>query len=121
MSDPVHEQYEALPYPPRNPQDEAKRLVTGSPSRLAELNHFVFGGRRDFTKPFRALVAGGGTGDAAIMLGPPLADPGAPAAEIADLDWPAASRPNPPAPAPRRQLTHIPARHAPAPAAPRLD
>ena len=28
MSDPVHEHYEALPYPPRDPRDEAKRLVT---------------------------------------------------------------------------------------------
>ena len=55
MTDPVRRQYEALPYPPRKPQDETKRLVTGSPSRLAELNHFVFGGRRDWSKPFRAL------------------------------------------------------------------
>ncbi|HEX9465994.1 MAG TPA: class I SAM-dependent methyltransferase [Alphaproteobacteria bacterium] len=107
MSDPVHEQYEALPYPPRNPQDEAKRLVTGSPSRLAELNHFVFGGRRDFTKPFRALVAGGGTGDAAIMLGQQLADAGATAAEIVYLDWSAASRRIAEARAAVRKLTNI--------------
>ncbi len=92
MTDPVREQYEALPYPPRNPQDETKRLVTGSPSRLAELNHFVFGGRRDFGKPFRALVAGGGTGDAAIMLAQQLVDAGAAAAEVVYLDWSSASR-----------------------------
>ena len=36
MSDPVHAQYETLPYPPRDPRDEAKRLVIGSPSHLPE-------------------------------------------------------------------------------------
>lgn len=67
-------QYEAYPYPARDPRDEAKRLILGSPSHLVEVNHFVFGGRRDFTRPFRALVAGGGTGDGAIMLAQQLAD-----------------------------------------------
>ncbi len=91
MSDPVHEHYEALPYPPRDPRDESKRLVTGSPSRLDELNHYVFGGARDFSKPFRALVAGGGMGDAAIMLAQQLADAKA-NAEIVYLDWSKATR-----------------------------
>jgi len=91
MTDPVHEHYEALPYPPRDPRDEAKRLITGSPSRLDELNHYVFGGARDFAKPFRALVAGGGTGDAAIMLAQQLADAGA-NAEVVYLDWSKATR-----------------------------
>ncbi|MCW5700022.1 MAG: class I SAM-dependent methyltransferase [Rhodospirillales bacterium] len=85
IGDPVKNQYEAYPYPPRNPADEARRLVTGSPSHLDELNHCVFGGRRDFSKPFRALVAGGGTGDAAIMLAQQLMDRGAPA-EIVYVD-----------------------------------
>lgn len=89
--DPVREQYEAFPYPPRDPADEARRLVTGSPSHLDELNHYVFGGARDFKKPFRALVAGGGTGDATIMLGQQLADRGA-AAEVVYLDVSEASR-----------------------------
>jgi len=92
MTDPVHLQYETLPYPPRDPRDEAKRLITGSPSRLPELDHFVFGGQRDFRRPFRALVAGGGTGDAAIMLGQQLTDAGAAAAEVVYLDWSTASR-----------------------------
>ena len=70
-------QYEAYPYPPRNPADEKKRLITGSPSHIAEINHYLFAGRRDFGKPFRALIAGGGTGDAAIMLAQQLADEGA--------------------------------------------
>ncbi len=106
MADPVHQQYEALPYPPRDPRDEAKRLVTGSPSRLHELNHYVFGGRRDFSKPFRALIAGGGTGDAAIMLAQQLADIGA-NAEVVYLDWSAAARQLVEARAAMRQLTNL--------------
>ena len=78
MSDPVREQYEAYPYPSRDPAEEKRRLVTGSPSRLAEVNHYLFRGRRDFSRPFHALVAGGGTGDAAIMLAQQLADSGGP-------------------------------------------
>ena len=70
----VQDQYEAYPYPSRNPADEHKRLIIGSPSNLAELNHYLFAGKRDFSKPFRALVAGGGTGDATIMLAQQLAD-----------------------------------------------
>jgi SAM-dependent methyltransferase len=75
--DRVRAQYEAYPYPERDPADEARRLVTGSPSHLLEVNHFVFAGRRDFRRPFRALVAGGGTGDGAIMVAQQLADAGA--------------------------------------------
>jgi SAM-dependent methyltransferase len=45
----------------------------------------VFGGRRDWRRPFRALIAGGGTGDAAIMLAQQLKDEGCPA-EIVHLD-----------------------------------
>lgn len=89
--DPVRAQYEDLPYPARDPRDEAKRLITGSPSQLAELNHFVFAGRRNFAKPFRALIAGGGTGDACVMLAQQLADAGCPA-EIVYADLSRASR-----------------------------
>ena len=78
-------QYEAYPYPPRDPADEATRLITGSPSQIAEINHYLFAGRRDFSKPFRALIAGGGTGDAAIMLAQQLADEGD-AGDITYLD-----------------------------------
>ena len=74
--DPVRGQYEAYPYPARDAADESRRLITGSPSELDELNHYVFAGRRAFRRPFRALVAGGGTGDGAIMLAQQLADAG---------------------------------------------
>ena len=38
-------QYEAYPYPARDPAEEARRLVVGSPSHLREIDHWVFGGR----------------------------------------------------------------------------
>ncbi len=91
MSDPVHDQYEAYPYPPRDPALERTRLIAGSPSNLAELNHYLFAGRRDFARPFRALVAGGGTGDAAIMLAQQLADTGGPG-QVVYLDLSRAAR-----------------------------
>lgn len=81
----VRAQYEAYPYPPRDAAEEERRLITGSPSELAELNHYLFAGTRDFTRPFRALVAGGGTGDAAIMLAQQLHDAGGPG-EVVYLD-----------------------------------
>jgi len=61
-------QYEAFPYPKREPRDEAKRLIVGSPGHLYEVDHWVFGARRAAGKPLHALIAGGGTGDATIML-----------------------------------------------------
>jgi len=64
----IEDQYDAYPYPERDPADEARRLITGSPSHPLEIDHFVFAGRRDWSQPFRALVAGGGTGDALIQM-----------------------------------------------------
>jgi SAM-dependent methyltransferase len=91
VSGAVQAQYEAYPYPPRDPADEAKRLITGTPSHMAEINHYCFAGRRDWRRPFRALFAGGGTGDGLIMLAQQLADAGA-AAELHYLDLSAPSR-----------------------------
>ena len=71
-------QYEAYPYPQRDPRDEARRLVIGSPSHLREVDHWVFGARRPASQPLRELVAGGGTGDGAIMLAQHLARAGRP-------------------------------------------
>jgi SAM-dependent methyltransferase len=64
----VRDQYEAFPYPERDPKDEKKRLITGSPSLPQEIDHFLFGGARDWQTPLRILVAGGGTGDALIQM-----------------------------------------------------
>ena len=63
----VKEQYESYPYPERRPEDEKKRLITGSPSHPLEIDHYLFGGQRDWSQPLRVLVAGGGTGDALIL------------------------------------------------------
>jgi len=89
--DDVRAQYEALPYPPRDPREEAVRLITGTPSHILEVNHYLFAGRLNFNRPFRALVAGGGTGDACIMLAQQLADRRCPG-EVVYLDLSTASR-----------------------------
>ena len=69
-------QYEAYPYPKRDPREEAKRLLVGSPSLLAEIDHWVFGAARPVSRPLNALIAGGGTGDGTIMLAQQLASAG---------------------------------------------
>ncbi|MCU4655131.1 class I SAM-dependent methyltransferase [Roseibacterium sp. SDUM158016] len=102
----VAAQYEAYPYPERDPADEKKRLIVGSPSHPCELDHYLFAGRRDWTKPFRALVAGGGTGDALIQLAQVLASAGR-KAEIVYLDLSTASRRIAEARAEARGLTNI--------------
>ncbi len=71
-------QYEAYPYPKRDPREEAKRLVVGSPSHIREIDYWVFGARRPASKPLNVLVAGGGTGDATIMIAQQMATLGRP-------------------------------------------
>jgi SAM-dependent methyltransferase len=87
----VRAQYDALPYPARDPRDEAVRLITGTPSHILEVNHYLFAGRLNFNRPFRALVAGGGTGDGCIMLAQQLVDRRCPG-EVVYLDLSTASR-----------------------------
>ena len=72
----VRGQYEELPYPPRDPQDERRRLLGSWHDALPLINHYCFAGTRDFRGGFRALVAGGGTGDALIFLAEQLHDLG---------------------------------------------
>ncbi|KAL1496150.1 hypothetical protein AB1Y20_014769 [Prymnesium parvum] len=74
----VRQQYEQLPYPPRHPADEEHRLIRSSLASINEASHFLFGGRWQRTfcaaaTPFRALIAGGGTGDATVQLAVELA------------------------------------------------
>jgi len=102
----VKDQYEVYPYPERDPKDEAKRLITGSPSHPLEIDHFVFGGQRDWSRPLRALVAGGGTGDGLIQLAQLMAQAGKPC-EITYVDLSAASRKVAEARARARGLTGI--------------
>jgi SAM-dependent methyltransferase len=61
-------QYEAFPYPRRDPRDEARRLIVGSPGHLREIDYWIYGARRPASRPLRALFAGGGTGDGTLML-----------------------------------------------------
>jgi SAM-dependent methyltransferase len=71
-------QYEAYPYPARDPREEAKRLIVGSPGHLREVDHWVFGAARPADRPLEALIAGGGTGDATIMLAQQMTEAGRP-------------------------------------------
>lgn len=87
----VKAQYEAYPYPERDPADEARRLVTGSPSHPLEIDHFLFDGCRDWSQPLRVLVAGGGTGDGLIQIAALMKQAGR-ACEVTYLDLSTASR-----------------------------
>ncbi len=84
----VRNQYEALPYPPCNPQDDHKRLVRTWLEDLPMINHYCFAGKQSFQNGFRALVAGGGTGDATIFLAEQLRHTDA---QIVHLDMSGAS------------------------------
>ena len=84
----VRSQYEALPYPPCNPEDDRTRLVHTWLEDLPMINHYCFAGKQSFRNGFRALVAGGGTGDATIFLAEQLR---ATNAHIVHLDMSSAS------------------------------
>lgn len=81
-------QYEALPYPAVDPQDEHKRLARTWLEDLPMINHYCFAGKQSFHNGFRALLAGGGTGDATIFLAEQLKDSDA---QIVHLDLSQAS------------------------------
>lgn len=84
----VREQYENYPYPDRNPEDEKKRLLGTVTEPLCKINHYCFMGKRDLNSSFRALFAGGGTGDGTIFLAEQLRDTDT---EIIHLDISSAS------------------------------
>ncbi|MEP6589369.1 MAG: class I SAM-dependent methyltransferase, partial [Polaromonas sp.] len=84
----VKSQYESMPYPPCNPQDDRQRLVQTWLEDLPMINHYCFAGKQSFKNGFRALVAGGGTGDATIFLAQQLQGTNA---EIVHLDMSHAS------------------------------
>lgn len=67
-SDAVRKQYEAYPYPVRNPEDDRTRLENSWHDFLELINFYCFKGRNNFSGPFRVLVAGAGTGDQTIFL-----------------------------------------------------
>ena len=70
------------------------------------MDHWIFGARRPAEQPLRALVAGGGTGDGAIMLAQQMAWAGRPG-EVVWLDRSGAARKVAEARAAARGLTNI--------------
>ncbi len=71
----VVDHYMDLPYPPRDPADEQRRIVMDPNNTPIAISHHLWGGTKVFPKagssdpPFRLLIAGGGTGDATVMFG----------------------------------------------------
>lgn len=120
MNDDLRVQYENYPYPPRDPADEARRLVSGSPSHILEIDHHIYAGKRQKTGIFRALVAGGGTGDATVMLAQQHASAGI-EAEIVHLDISEASTAIARARVEARGLTNVTFLHGPIEALPALE
>ena len=84
----IKDQYEKLPYPLRDPEDEKKRLSITQLEGLDRMNYYCYSGKKDFSRDFRTLIAGGGTGDATIYLAEQLRDTGA---EIIHVDLSTAS------------------------------
>ncbi|WP_316354255.1 class I SAM-dependent methyltransferase [Candidatus Trichorickettsia mobilis] len=80
----VQAQYQQLPYPMRDPEEENTRLLSIVGESLAELNHWLYRGKENFKSGFRVLVAGGGTGDSSTFLGEQLKNTNA---EIVYLDF----------------------------------
>lgn len=70
----VRSQYESYPYPKREPSDEKVKLFVTSTEHLGKICHYGFNGMRDLRDGGRFLIAGGGTGDAAIYLAEQLRD-----------------------------------------------
>jgi len=84
----IRHQYENLPYPFRDPEDEKTRLIRPTSERLSNLNHYCYRGRARFDN-FRVLVAGGGTGDGTTYLATQLSQ--FPGATVTHLDLSTAS------------------------------
>jgi ubiquinone/menaquinone biosynthesis C-methylase UbiE len=84
----VRAQYESYPYPPRDPSDEKRRLISLAINELPRVNFYCFAGKQDF-RNIRVLDAGGGTGDSTIQWAEQLRDRGG---EVVYLDISRASQ-----------------------------
>ena len=84
----VRSQYEHLPYPHRDPENERRELRRTWLDDLPMIAHYGYAGAQPFGKGFRALVAGGGTGDGTIFLAEQLRQTDA---EVVHLDISSAS------------------------------
>lgn len=79
----VRDQYEDLPYPPCNPEDDKKRMQYTYGDSLQVISHRAYNGELKFDK-LRILTAGGGTGNATIYYAEQLRN--YPEAEIVYVD-----------------------------------
>lgn len=86
--DRVQQQYEALPYPARDPERELELLRQPSLCELPRILEVFWGGRRRIDAGFRVLDAGCGTGDNTVFLAEQLRGTGA---QVVALDFSAAS------------------------------
>ncbi len=84
----VHQQYESLPYPARDPDHELDVLRQPTICELPRVNALLWGGRRAFDATFRVLDAGCGTGDATVFMAEQLRGTGA---RVVSLDLSGAS------------------------------
>jgi 2-polyprenyl-3-methyl-5-hydroxy-6-metoxy-1,4-benzoquinol methylase len=80
---PVQRQYEVLPYPHRDPEQELEQLRQPTMCELPRIQGLLWGRRRDLSG-FRVLDAGCGTGDNTVFLAEQLRGTGA---EIVALDF----------------------------------
>lgn len=87
----VRAQYESFPYPNVPTGESGGTAMATMPSDLLAINHYLFAGGRDYTKPFRILVAGGGTGVATARLAQQLEQFGCPST-LTYIDLSTASR-----------------------------
>lgn len=86
----LSEFYEAFPYPPRDPETEVPGKTQTVANDLRTISHYVYAGERTDFHGFRALVAGGGTGDVTVQLAQQLAAI-APDARVTQVDLSASS------------------------------
>lgn len=84
----VQQQYEALPYPHRDPARELEALRQPSIVELPRVLEVFWGGRRTLDASFQVLDAGCGTGDNTVFLAEQLRGTGA---TITALDFSSAS------------------------------
>lgn len=90
MTKDLQDQYEAYPYPHRDPSQEPTRNTETIMNDLSLVAHFLTCGVHVYHDTYQALVAGGGTGDATVHLAKQLARI-QPKARVVHLDLSATS------------------------------
>ena len=110
MNNPVNDQYEAYPYPEVDPDSENLDPIDVTPGHLLEVIQYAFAGHLDYDRPLRILSAGGGTGEASLMMAQQMTALGL-AGEVVDLDISEASHGLSKRRAERRGITNINYRH----------